>query len=132
MSVVMPDSRTNGHAGGCSRSWPMCWAVCGLVHVRSFMAISWNRILSASLAVVYIVAAYCGRGAGAGFIIATFVILPLACIWFSDAMGGYIGPAWHGSITAPTPGLAVCIAGWFLLLLPLVIGIVYALTSSKA
>ena len=46
-------------------------------------------------------------------------------------MGGYTGPAWRAAITAPTPGVFVCIAGWLLLLVPAIIGIVYGLTGSK-
>ncbi len=59
------------------------------------------------------------------------VMFPLACIWFADAMGGYIGPTSHGAITSPTPGVLVCIGGWLLLLLPLLIGIAYALSGSR-
>src|SRR2546423_14421163 len=57
-----------------------------------------------------------------------FVILPLACIWFSEPIGGYVWPNWRGAITIPTRAVFVCIGGWLLLLLPLVIGIGYALT----
>ena len=89
-------------------------------------------MLSGLLAAIYILAALCFGGAEAGFKVALFVVLPLGCIWFSDAMGGYVGPNWRGSITGPSPGIAVCIGGWLLLLLPIIIGIVYALTGSNA
>jgi CDP-diglyceride synthetase len=95
------------------------------------MTLNWNRVLSGLLAVVYLVAAFCGDGAEAGFKAAIFLVLPLACIWFSDAMGGYIGPAAGGPITNPTPGLMICIAGWLLLLLPVLSVIIYALTNSR-
>jgi hypothetical protein len=39
-------------------------------------------------------------------------------------MGGYTGPTWRGVITAATPAVFVCIAGWLLLLLPAIIGII--------
>jgi hypothetical protein len=50
-----------------------------------------------------------------------FVILPLACIWFGEAMGGYTGPSGSTWITGPTPGKVVCIAGWLFLALPLLL-----------
>src|SRR4051794_8938551 len=86
-----------------------------------FGSMNWNRILSGLLAVIYIVAAFVGGGAKGAFVLALFVILPIGCIWFSDAMGSYNGPVWRGYITSATPGLAVCIAGWLLLLLPIII-----------
>lgn len=94
------------------------------------MTLNRNRVLSGSLAASYILIVFCARGAEAGFKAALFVVLPLGCIWFADAMGGYIGPNWRGSITGPTPGIVVCIGGWLLLLLPVIIGLVYALTGS--
>ena len=79
---------------------------------------NWNRILSVLLAVMYIIGALVTGGGEAGLKAFAFVLLPLACIWFSDAMGGYTGPSNGMSITLPSPGLFVCIAGWILLLLP--------------
>jgi len=92
--------------------------------------LNWNRILSGLLALLYIIgASFAGGAEGAGKV-AIFVILPLACIWFSDAMGGYVGPSGHGLITSPTPGIFVCIAGWLLLLFPLVVSLISALSHS--
>jgi len=45
-------------------------------------------------------------------------------------MGGYVGPVWRGVITSPTPAVFVCIAGWLLLLLPLIIGVVHVFTKA--
>jgi hypothetical protein len=88
------------------------------------MTMTWNRILSGLLAVIYIVMAFAGGGGETGLKVVAFVILPLACIWFGDEMGGYIGPTWGAGITAPSPGLIVCIAGWLLLLLPIIAGVI--------
>jgi putative effector of murein hydrolase LrgA (UPF0299 family) len=89
-----------------------------------------NRILSALVAVIYIVGAFVTGGGEASCMVLLFVILPLACIWFSDAMGGYTGLTTNMPITAPSPGLIVCILGWLLLLLPLIMGIInYAAAS---
>jgi len=49
-----------------------------------------------------------------------FCLFPLACIWFGEAMGGYVGPAGMMGITEPTPGIIICILGWLLLLLPVI------------
>jgi len=88
------------------------------------MTLSWNRILSGLLALSYVIGAFVTGGGEAGFKVLGFVILPLACIWFSEPMGGYTGPSGYigsGSfITAPSPGVLVCILGWVVLLLPVV------------
>jgi hypothetical protein len=88
---------------------------------------NWNRILSGLLAACYVVAAYIHASAEGACKVAIAVILPLACIWFAEAMGGYVGPTTSGAITSPSPGLIVCILGWLLLLLPVITGIGYAL-----
>ena len=84
------------------------------------MTLSWNRTLSGALAVLYIAGGCVVGGAKVGFETAMFVILPLACIWFGEVMGGYIGATVHGAITSPTPGLLVCILGWVVLMLPVI------------
>jgi hypothetical protein len=72
-------------------------------------------------------AAFCGfalllRPASMVFAAIAYMILPLAAIWFGDELGGY-SSGFH--VNAPTPGIAVKLLGWVLLLLtPLV---VYAL-----
>jgi hypothetical protein len=88
------------------------------------MTMSWNKILSGLLAVIYIVAASVADGAETACKVLLFVIMPLACIWFGEAMGGYVGPTWNAGITDPSPGWAVCLAGWLLLLLPIIVGII--------
>ena len=84
------------------------------------LKLNWNRALSGWQAAFYVIGAFLDVGAEAGFKVIAVVTLPLACIWFSDAMGGYTGPTTGLWITAPSPGVFVCILGWMLLLLPLV------------
>ena len=88
---------------------------------------NWNRTLSGLLAGIYVVAAYTGSGAETACQVGIFVILPLACIWFADAMGDYIGPTTRGAITSTTPGWLVCVGGWVLLLMPVFVGIGWAI-----
>jgi hypothetical protein len=83
---------------------------------------NWNKTLSGLLAVAYIVVALVHDGAKTAFVFAIFLMLPLGCIWFSDAMGGYKGGfAMSAPITYPSPGFLVRIVGWVLLLLPIVL-----------
>ena len=84
------------------------------------MTLSWNRVLSGLLAIGYIIGAFVTAGGEVGFKVFGFVILPLACIWFGEAMGGFTGPSGSIWITAPSPSIFVCIAGWLLLILPLI------------
>lgn len=81
---------------------------------------NWNRILSSLVTVLYIIAGDESNGGETAFKAGTFVILPLACIWFADAMGGYVGPNWRGNITATSPSAIICILGWLILLLPFI------------
>ena len=94
------------------------------------MTLTKNRVLSGLLAGLYIGAALLDGGAAPAFKVAVFAILPLACIWFSEPMGGFVGPVWRGTITSPTPAIFVCVAGWLLLLVPLGIWIVHAILSA--
>ena len=88
---------------------------------------SWNRILSGLVSVTYIVLAAIHGGAEMAFKIGIFVVLPLGCIWFSDAIGGYVGlglMAFDYPITKQSPGILVCTMGWVVLLLPVIVGII--------
>lgn len=60
-------------------------------------------------------------------IIGAGVLLPLACIWFGDELGDYLGTFPGPAVTRRTPGWMVKTAGWFLLLLPAIaVLVVYA------
>jgi len=85
---------------------------------------SWNRIISGLVAVIYLAIAFAHGGMEPSFKLGLFLILPLTCIWFADAMGGYIGPTTSMAITSTSPGTVVRILGWLLLFLPLIIGII--------
>ncbi len=63
------------------------------------ITMSKNRFLSGLVAVIYIIAAFVTGGGEASCKVLLFVILPLACIWFSDAMGSFTGPAGSIGIT---------------------------------
>jgi hypothetical protein len=74
-----------------------------------------NRGLSLLIYCGYLVAAYF-RGAGVATLkIAALLLLPMGCIWFSEAFGGYTGMAKYQVIDTPTPAILICACGWFLL-----------------
>lgn len=99
---------------GVRLGWLWLWIV------RRRMTLSWNRILSGILAAVYVIVALVAGGGEEGFKVLLCLLLPLACIWFGDAMGGFTGPAGTIGITAASPGMILCILGWVILLLPVV------------
>jgi hypothetical protein len=46
------------------------------------------------------------------------LLLPLACIWYGDELGEYVGTFPGPSINRKSPGWMVKLGGWVLLLLP--------------
>ena len=58
---------------------------------------------------------------GAVLVTMLYALLPLACIWFGDEMGDYIGTLPGPAINRQSPGWMVKIGGWFLLLFPAII-----------
>jgi hypothetical protein len=84
------------------------------------MTLGWNRILSGAVAAIYVIAALITADGEHAFLIFMGVLFPLTCIWFSDAMGGFTGPAGTIGITGSSPGVIVRILGWVILLLPLI------------
>jgi hypothetical protein len=84
------------------------------------MTLGRNRILSGAVAAIYVIAALATAGAEHAFLLCLYLLFPLACIWFGDAMGGFTGPAGTIGITASSPGVFVRILGWVILLLPVI------------
>lgn len=83
-----------------------------------------HRILSAIIAIAYITVAYFFGGGEAALKFAAFLILPLACIWYSEEMGSFTGVVRGPAITSKTPGCLVAFGGWLLLLLPGIIALI--------
>ena len=50
-----------------------------------------KRLLSAFVAIIYLIAAYTIQGSAGAIKCALFLILPIACIWFSEEMGSFTG-----------------------------------------
>ena len=49
------------------------------------------------------------------------VLLPLACVWFGDELGNYVGTVPGPAITKRSPGRLVKLGGWILYLVPAVV-----------
>ena len=90
-----------------------------------------GRVISGVIAVGYLVTAYLAGGWGLTWRVALFLNLPLACIWFSEAMGGYTGGTGRGAITGTTPGCFVAFGGWLLLSLPVIVEVIAAIGGNE-
>ncbi|WP_372720667.1 hypothetical protein [Novipirellula sp.] len=73
-----------------------------------------------ALAIGFVLLVFTMTGSGeSAFRALLFVLLPLLCIWFSDAMGRLTGISMglgRPVITKGTPGVFVAIGGWILLI----------------
>ena len=79
----------------------------------------WNRIVSGVIAISWLALSAVGGGAVAVLYAALSLLVPLACIWFPDALGG-LTTTLPGLSTIPitreSPGCAVRFLGWVALL----------------
>jgi CDP-diglyceride synthetase len=89
-----------------------------------------HRIASGIVYAVWIVLSLYTNGLGQAFKTAAYYLLPMACIWFSDAMASYTGVMLGGGRLLDERSHPVFLrwGGWFLLLLvPLVLVVMFAL-----
>ncbi len=77
------------------------------------------RWLSLIVALIYLSIAAFASGVGGVLRTFAFLVIPMACIWFGDEMGDYVGYLGSQSITGKTPGFLVRLGGWLLILSPL-------------
>ena len=86
-----------------------------------------SRLLSGIVAATYVVFVLSGGGGWPAVVgLAVFLLLPMSCIWFPDALGNLTGVSFglgRPSITHSTPADFVAIGGWILLLCPLVLAL---------
>jgi hypothetical protein len=90
-----------------------------------------NRGLSLVIYLSYLTVAYFHGGGLITMKIAVFLLLPMGCIWFAEAFGGYTGLDGHLQvIDTPTPPFLICACGWLLLVgVPVVLYFVVGGTS---
>jgi hypothetical protein len=79
------------------------------------------RALSLLVAVAYILLAILLGDQADAVMVGACLLLPLACIWFPEPMGDFIGSSGRGYVDRPSPDRAIFIAGWVLLFLPVLI-----------
>lgn len=91
-----------------------------------------SRMLSGIVALAYLITAFTLGGGELALRLFIFLLLPLACIWFSDAMGGYTGFIGLGkpAVTRETPGCIIAAGGWLLLVIPLFVGLWFFLNGA--
>lgn len=91
--------------------------------IRSLLS---SRTLSLLIAIAYLViACLTARSAAKVFasilIVGGALLLPLACIWFADELGEYVGVLPGPAINRKSPAWMVKLGGWILLLLPVIV-----------
>jgi len=81
---------------------------------------SLSRVLSTVLVAIYVIIASAIGGPMGALRILRICIVPLACVWYPDAVGRFIG----GRIARKSPRSFVWFFGWVVLLLPLIQAII--------
>lgn len=81
-----------------------------------------SRLLSAAILIVYVTATGTVAGPLSALKMLLAMLLPLACIWFPDAMGDYTDQLRLSHVNRPSPPSLVWFFGWVLLLLPMMVG----------
>jgi hypothetical protein len=85
-----------------------------------------SRTLSLLIAITYLgIACLASRSArevlASLLVLGGALLLPLACIWFSDEVGDYVGTFPGPAINRGSPAWMVKLGGWVLLLLPAIL-----------
>ena len=88
-----------------------------------------SKVISGTIALGYLSVAYFFKGSIWALKATGSMVLALACIWVSEAMGGYVGGVGRGRITAPTPAFFVALGGWILLVVTVIVGCVIMATT---
>jgi hypothetical protein len=75
-----------------------------------------NRGLSLLVYLGYLAVAYLHGGGLDTLKVGLALLLPMGCIWFSQAFGGYTGLSGNLQVVdTPTPAFLICASGWLLL-----------------
>jgi hypothetical protein len=77
-------------------------------------------MVSGGVALLYGFLGYLAGGPEYGIRGLCYCVIPVACIWFADDLGGYTGPWGMSYISRESPEIAVEFMGWVLLLLPII------------
>ena len=89
-----------------------------------------SRFLSGLVALIYLGSAFAIGNTENILNMTMLLVLPLACIWYSGEMGKSRGFLFcYPAVTKESPGIFVALAGWMLLLSPVVILILSILSD---
>jgi hypothetical protein len=83
-----------------------------------------SRLASSALVAGYLVIGMLAGGPGETLKVLAFCVVPLACIWFPEALGDYTGYLVFDRITKASPSIFVWFMGWVVLLLPLIVALI--------
>lgn len=76
-----------------------------------------NRTLSLIVAAVYLISASQVDDEGKSLVsMLLSLVFPLACIWFGNYLGQFIGHMNGRYVSKPTPGIFVSFGGWVILI----------------
>jgi hypothetical protein len=84
-----------------------------------------SRLLSLLLVLAYVTGAGVVAGTLSALKILAAMLVPLACVWFPEALGEYTGDTFSRAIIRPSPPSFVWFLGWIVLLLPLIVGSIF-------
>jgi len=90
-----------------------------------------GKTVALLISIFYLVLTF-NSSAERGFKMLMFLLLPLACIFFSKEMGSYTGFSglFNPPINERSPGFIIQFLGWILLLLPVIIGIIAGISKA--
>ena len=91
-------------------------------HIFHWMKDNKGKVIAILISCFYVVLAYIEGGGELASRVGLFLLLPLGCIFFCEAMGGFTG-FMHVGLAKPSSGCLAALLGWILLLLPLLLGI---------
>jgi hypothetical protein len=77
------------------------------------------RLLSLFLVLAYVTGAGVIAGPLSALRMLALVVVPLACVWFPEALGEFTGHSY--TLTKRSPASLVWFLGWVVLVLPLII-----------
>ncbi|HCE44823.1 MAG TPA: hypothetical protein DET40_14885 [Lentisphaeria bacterium] len=89
-----------------------------------------SRIISALIAVAYVVLVYVFRGGASAMDAGMLLLIPLACIWFSDELGGSSSEVGEENVKR-TPAKLIAILGWIILVTPIVFWLISTFSTDK-
>jgi hypothetical protein len=80
----------------------------------------WQRLLSLGIVIVFLILTYQTRGGAWLLPTGGYYLFVLACIWFAEEMGNFVGGAGPLKTSRSSAGM-VRFMGWILLLFPIIL-----------